>query len=257
MKRAALLLVVMTAWASAALAEDLSPPPWDLTLPNQTVQMWQMPMLVGMYLEGTLLTGDMTPSMIENPYGVPGLVLPWGEMEIFDELSGQWHSVFVEVTVQRVDYMPPNGRGPEDIIPGTPTIHIGVTEGGVPSGVPVPVSIWIPNNPDPNMVKKIFWQMTSDKSPTPQANPPTTIPAGTSTPTTIPSYQHDGSTWYTYNGLNEIRPNPAGEWLTFGLVDSTNIEEIVIKTVCMPEPATMALLGLGGAVTLLSRRRRA
>jgi len=75
-------------------------------------------------------------------------------------------------------------------------------------------------------------------------------------PTGIPQYQHDASAWYTYNGMIEIQPNPDGEWLTFELVDSTNIEEIVIKTICMPEPATLALLGAGGLAMALVRRRR-
>ena len=56
-----------------------------------------------------------------------------------------------------------------------------------------------------------------------------------------------GGGWYTYNGMIEIRPNPDGEWLTFELAESTNIDQIVIKTVCtnIPEPSTFVLIGCG------------
>ncbi len=56
--------------------------------------------------------------------------------------------------------------------------------------------------------------------------------------------------------MNEIGPNPEGEWLTFWLVNSTNIEEIVVDTICMPEPASMGLMALGGLAFLVRRRRR-
>jgi hypothetical protein len=68
--------------------------------------------------------------------------------------------------------------------------------------------------------------------------------------------QHGTTPWYTYNGVIEIRPNPKGEWITWDLLPSTNIEEIVIDTVCVvPEPMTLAVMALGG-LALLRRRRR-
>ena len=73
-------------------------------------------------------------------------------------------------------------------------------------------------------------------------------------PTGLPAIQWPTDNWYTYNGMLEIRPNPAGEWIYFDLVQSTNIEEIVIKTICIPEPMTLSLLGLGGLAVI--RRRR-
>ena len=191
-------------------------------------------MLLGLP-QGAPVPWPTWPSVSNNLFGEAYITWPSGTFIAPEPGTGIPTEYTAVTTVDYVDYMPPWGQGPEDVIPGTPTVHIGVNgpDGTPAPGVPVPVSIWIPNNPDPNLVKKVFWQMTSDKSPTPLGNPPTTSPPGSSVPTGLPQIQHDGSTWYTYNGMNEIRPNPPGEWLTFELVDSTNIEEIVIIDCCI------------------------
>ena len=158
------------------------------------------------------------PTIDENPYGIAELV----------DYNGTWPDVV---------------EGPDGQL--IQTLHI-----DEPGGL----SIWVPNNPDPNLRKLIFWQVTSDKSPTPTGSPPTTTPPGASLPTGLPQIQHPNLPWYTYNGLLEIIPNPDGEWIHFDFVVSTNIEEIVIKTICIPEPATFGLMILGGLAML--RRRR-
>jgi len=171
---------------------------------------------------------DLTaPVELHNPYGQPQLVFPPG------------------TTVQGI----PDWKG--ELIN---TWHIGGEEGSYSD-----LRIWIPNNPDENLVKKILWQMTSDKSPTPQGLPPTTSPPGTSLQDPFPTMGYPGSDWYSYNGLIEIRPNPVGEWLTFTLAQSTNISEIVIDTACIPEPGTPILLGTGllGLLAYTWRRRLA
>jgi hypothetical protein len=267
MKRFALMVAVVGLLAPLASAEDLSDPPWAddpaaAGFPS-TFQHWHFPTLLMTVPPGTEPPPDppMHPSEVDNPFPSPlgGPFIEWPQGPYLGtDAGGNVKEVFVETTVQWVDYMPPGGTSDADLIPDTPTVHIGVYDaaGDPDTSVPVPVSIWIPNNPDPNLVKKIFWQMTSDKSPTPHGNPPTTNPPGTSVPTGIPQYGHGPSAWYTYNGMNEIRPNPDGEWLTFELVHSTNIEEIVVKTVCMPEPATLGLMALGSGLMVLVRRRR-
>ncbi len=265
MKRVAIVLAVMGLFTAPALAEYMTPPPWDPTLPfPQTYQGWDMPTQLTGLSDGTVLDAPpynpMPPLDDGNPFGYPVIEWPNGLYDIeivIDEETGEteWVTVEATTTVDLVCYEDPEGG----IHDGTPTVHIGVTDPGTGdevSGVPVPVSIWIPNNPDENLVKKLWWQMTSDKSPTPLGDPPTTDPPGTPDPSQSTSIQHGSSTWYTYGGYTEIIPNPDGEWLTFELVDSTNIEEINVDTICMPEPATLGLMALGGMGILLGRRRR-
>ncbi|MBN1911493.1 MAG: PEP-CTERM sorting domain-containing protein [Pirellulales bacterium] len=234
MKHLVKLLVVLAcvvAWSTGAVAEDRWPPPWDLSLPNQTLQTWDFAKYwtelppIGTTMEPGWEVLPLGP--VENPYGQPTLT-------------------FLDpVTIQEVD-----GPDGESIV----TVHI---DGDGTGGGYGKVSIFIPNFPEPNAVKKVFWQMTADKSATPKGDPPTTNPPGTNVPTNYPQIGL-GGTWYTYNGMIEIRPNPEGEWLTFELAASTNIDQIVVKTVCtnVPEPSTFVLIGCGLVSLLVVIRRR-
>lgn len=272
MRRLALVALIVTVGTAAARSEDMWDPPWDPSLDHQTLQEWDFPnLLTAMaYQDGDVLDMPMfpLPGDTENPFGEPYVEWPpVHEIPVENpEDPGEIIILTAKTEVEMVEYVDPDGN-PQ---PGTPTVHVSVTtpdgtgvEGTPLAGVTVPVSIFIPNHPEPNLSKMIFWQMTSDKSPTPTGSPPTAQGVGpdgyTSTdhPSPHPDIQHSGpGNWYSYNGLVEIQPNPEGEWLTFELVDSTNIEEIVVKTVCMPEPATLGLLAMGGVGILLSRRRR-
>ncbi len=156
----------------------------------------------------------------ENPYGLPTVSFTGAE-------------VVPEV-------------GPHEQI--IPTWHISDPLGGT-------LTIKVPNNPDPDLYKLVFWQITADKSVTPTGDPPTTDPPGTSLPTGLPAIRWGAGTWYTYNGLIRIEPNPEFETITFQLVESTNISEIVVNTVCVPEPGCLGLLAAGAVVVGIGRRR--
>jgi hypothetical protein len=215
----ALILAIGALLSVAAYAEDRWPVPWDPALPNQTYQAWEFPMM------NPQLPLEPYPTHSNNPFGQPGITET-------PPVSWEWI------------------QGPEGpaIIQ---TLHIDQ------SG---PFTIWVPNNPNPNDVKYVFWQITSDKSPTPTGTGPSaTTPegfTGSNLPSPYPQIQHTNDNWYSYNGLIAIRPNPIGEWITWNLVESTNIEEIVIKTVCMPipEPMTIGLLGIGLVALVLKKR---
>ena len=59
--------------------------------------------------------------------------------------------------------------------------------------------------------------------------------------------------WIHTTAYFEIRPNP--DWEEFIIFGNINVDELVIDTWCIPEPATMMLLG-GLAIPMLLRRRR-
>jgi len=234
-------LCVLLMAVTVAVAEDLHDPPWDASLPNQTSQAWE--------LSDMILSAD--PPL---PVGVP---LPPGELFPLEPLPGDNNNPYgpptLEFTgVSSVDWQP--GLDGEGEIP---TIHV---------DEPGQLILRIPNDPLAREVKKVFWQITSDKSPSDAARPAHTNPPGQQVPTGIPQIQWPGGTinpdgtsggpWYTYNGMIEIRPNPDHEELIFDLVESTNIAEIVIDTVCVPEPSTLALLCVGAVGALAFWRRR-
>jgi hypothetical protein len=58
--------------------------------------------------------------------------------------------------------------------------------------------------------------------------------------------------WYNTTYLMHLTPNP--NWETVKVSGSVYIDEMVIDTICAPEPASLALLAAGGLVIL--RRRR-
>jgi len=238
------LAVVCCGWP--ALAEDLYPPPWDSSLPNQTTQVWEVPDIYVLYhpLGGPLpeeilpgFSSSFDPTTDGNPYGYP--------------------------VVQLDVYVPPGVTGTgywewEEVLGPDGETNIVTWHYNGDAGTQGKVTITIPNNKDENLYKDLFYQVTADGSISPTGDGPFTEPAGSSQP--LPSgyesaHQWPNSSWYTWTGYMRIVPNPEEETFTFYVVPCTNIGEIVIDTVCAPEPASVGLL-LFGAAGLLVRRRR-
>jgi hypothetical protein len=66
----------------------------------------------------------------------------------------------------------------------------------------------------------------------------------------------NGDGWLTIVFGVRIYPNPSSEKIRFTLWDSgAAVDTIIVNTACIPEPATMLLLGLGGIVSLIARKK--
>jgi len=62
-----------------------------------------------------------------------------------------------------------------------------------------------------------------------------------------------GSGWFESTYTWRIYPNPQDEW--FSITGTIDVDELVIDTWCIPEPATLGLLLVGGVLALIRRTR--
>ncbi len=123
---------------------------------------------------------------------------------------------------------------------------------------PLSGEMWVTvdNYPAPNPVKYMWVQVTwQNMTGLPQTgpilsgfNPMYATPPGL---TVVPPVIL-GQGWYETTFKWEIWPNPPDEFFILG--GNINVDQIVIDSWCIPEPATFALAGLG--VLLLAWRRR-
>lgn len=224
---AAVLVAALVIFAaSGAFARDYwdnwTERPWERGDAGSTHQAWEFPD----YSWSDLWT---RPNISNNPYGEAHLEVQ--------------NPTFPDVVI-----------GPD----GTDinTLHIGDYD---PETMDVnPLTIWIPNQPIPNPTKLVYIQITSDKYTYANTQPTVTTSGGTGASSVTSPYfsiQHPNG-WYTYNWLIEIHPNPEWEQVTFLFTGSTNIEEIVVDTICIPEPGSFVVLGSGLVAGLCSLRRR-
>jgi len=220
--------IVLLCFAPLAMAVDYwgGPPPetWNRHDPGSTFQHWHF--ATGMECS--------TPELFDNPHGCP--------IAEIDDLTG-WEYGDWEA--------PPEMGGP--IVSGWHAIAAG---GGS-------ITLTIPNTPDPNAIKYLFIQLTSSKAPSDVSvagsGPATSYTSGTF-PTGRSQIQwpapgpYPGSgPWYTYNYGLTIEPNPTSETITITVPECTVIDQIVVDTICIPEPASLGLLVLG-SLALLRRR---
>jgi len=192
---------------TAALAEDLNPPPWDRANPRSSFQLWEF------------FTDDTSPApdILENPFGAPVLdVIP------------------------AADWMPE--------VDG----HIGVWP------LSGEIDVWIPNWPEicwwKDIQIQLVWKPAYLNDYLWDDQPLVGVTTG------LEQYKvfiesttqklDDGWMYSLYD--IEVFPNPIWEWIA--IKGDILVDELVIDTLCIPEPATMLLIGMGGLAVLRKRK---
>jgi len=212
-------LMAVSLGAGASYADDISIPPWR-GLPGTTSQEWDF------------LTGDQTPDS-EFTYAPDGTEVPYD-----NQYGGA-----------EAKYFPGTGQHWWPVLDGR--------DGVLPLSGAIYLDIW--NVPELNPRKEIQLQITW------QEQVPKEVP--------IVTFEHfePGSEPFEGHVADQITIPLEGEWkhTTFDLVITPNpsfetiriggaidVDQIVVDTICIPEPGSLALLLCGFAAAPLWWRRR-
>lgn len=223
MIRGSCLLLVILAAAAAARADDLVPPDWR-GQPNSTLQVWEFS------TGSNPVEPTVAPDLLNNPYGTPEATV-YGEFN-FPNRDTWWINTSVTI---------PDHQGIWNI-------------GGS-------LSLDIPNDPVLRPHKFIRVQITYDGG--------HSVDPGVPFDPWVDVVASDGATMVDFQKVSEIHvdsifthavydlmlePNPSFEtiWI-LPRYCQLYVDEVVVDTLCIPEPATMLLLAAGAAA--LIRRR--
>lgn len=214
MKKVVLLAVVVGLAAPAALADDLNPPEWR-GQPNSTFQHWSFDSDLS---DGA---GSWAPDVAENPFGAP---------DFYDYSLGTWTDGY-------------EGRTGVYQLDSEYDFEL--------------IEINLPNSPEPNPVKWVRIQVVSHWDG--EVLEPDVYIGGDEWEITdseiYPLDPEDQFGWIYSRWDISIYPNPEFEEIDLYSFNGYPliIDQIVVDTICIPEPGTMGLLSLAG-LALLRRR---
>lgn len=216
-RSAALILLGLTTFI--AQADDTTPPPWRLSNATATVQEWDF----------NTSTLPLAPDGGTWGSGGGGFVNPWGTPQLTAGTSAPWNATA-------------NGRN-------------GVYSFAGPNQL---IKFDIPNWFSAT-VPKDMWIQASFFAAGTALTPDVFISSAAFTgPATLVNQSTMSDGWTHANYSVHMASCPSTEQITF--VNNTpvvmNLDEVVVDTICapVPEPASMAILGIG--VAALIRRKR-
>jgi len=220
----ALGLLAALSWCVPAWADDFNPPSWRGN-PGTSWAMWEF------------LNDDPTPPPDDGflPFGPPSMVVTPGPGAGWFDLNPPYNP--------NASPTNPSGYGWWNL-----------------SGQ---LDITMPNSPILNPHKEIWIQLTW--SPQAPENVPfvsVTHPGGTTTETSVPlvhtiayeEYPGQAQGLKVFRDVYHIDLIPNPPWEIIHIRGGINVDEVVVDTWCVPEPASLGLLSLGALV--LRRRRR-
>lgn len=215
------LVLAFAATAVIARADDTFHPPWTRFQPNTTTQEWTFP-------DQNLPHAPDNNSILWNPNGTAQ------QLDTHNQGSGfLWLPTFNGRT--GIYQLNPSG-------PAGPSILV----------------FGIPNTQTPQPRKDVWAQITwfvdagttsVDLTPFGGSVPPTTVENGTVL---------DAFGWRHSTFSYVLQPNPSFEYYQIRNNSAVPIyiDQVVIDSQCVPEPASMAILGLGVVGLVCARRKK-